>query len=211
MGQRLFPQHWSCRYILDRFRFKCGRAIHPGRPWLPAGAVAFVEQWLSSTDLVVEFGAGRSTPWFAERCGRVVSVETDEGWYSWVLRASASRENVTLLLSDPSSPSAYLQKATLLDLDAADVALVDGKHRGDSALWLVDRLRPGGLLIIDDIHRYLPSSCGAPYARTNGDGPVTEIWATFADHVRAWRTVRFTNGVTETAVFVVPCESQRKT
>lgn len=56
------------------------------RPWLSDGAVAFLEDFLSSrrNASVLEFGAGSSTVWLASRVGLLVSVEHDHEWHGVV-------------------------------------------------------------------------------------------------------------------------------
>ncbi|MFG0285835.1 MAG: hypothetical protein ACF8R7_15575, partial [Phycisphaerales bacterium JB039] len=75
---------WTPRYIRDRLSLMWWQRRHPEAPWLAPGAIDFLEQALRPSDVMVEFGSGRSTRWFSQRVGRLVSVEHHRGWYEKV-------------------------------------------------------------------------------------------------------------------------------
>jgi hypothetical protein len=58
----------------------------PGLPWLPLSFVARFESWPTSGWSVFEWGSGWSTIWLAERCARVVSMESDLAWHERIAR-----------------------------------------------------------------------------------------------------------------------------
>jgi len=49
----------------------------PVLPWIPFAATRAIRKRLRRDWSVLEFGAGMSTIWFAERCATVYSVEHD--------------------------------------------------------------------------------------------------------------------------------------
>jgi hypothetical protein len=87
-----------------------------------------------------------------------------------------------------------------------DFVLVDGKKRDACALAAVSKLRPGGVLVLDDVHRYIPSDVPSrtPYARAAADGFASPRWTRFAELVHEWPCLRATNGVYETAMWTKP-------
>ncbi len=72
--------HWTPQYIKDRVQLRRWERRHPEAPWLVGEAVDLLTTWLRPSDVVVEFGSGRSTLWLAERAGSVISVEHDVAW-----------------------------------------------------------------------------------------------------------------------------------
>jgi hypothetical protein len=49
-------------------------------PWMAPGAVAFLAGELSHEDVLLELGSGKSTAWYADHVGRVVSLEPNAAW-----------------------------------------------------------------------------------------------------------------------------------
>lgn len=147
-------------------------------PWLPYAAVKFLEQHLNCSATVFEFGSGGSTIWFARRAKQVISVEHNRTWYTRVRQVlnENNLSNVTLLLREPKIVDQPVQKgpiqgvtygtssgpwdmesyATAIDdFDDAsfDVVLVDGRSRAACLVHAIPKVRPGGLLILDDSER----------------------------------------------------------
>lgn len=181
---------WTPGYVWRRSRDLLYVRRHPDEPWLTPTAIRLIDSWLRPTDHGVEFGAGRSTRWLASRVANVISVEHDESWFRTVEADLRDCANAEVRLA-PRSVDAYL--ATVSDVDEVDFVLNDGKYRGAVTEWAVERLRPGGLLIVDDSHRYLPDS---PCATDAGDPS--------AQAVAGWRVLWTTNGNRDTALLVKP-------
>lgn len=71
---------WFRSFSARRSVDSAGRPI----PWWSYGVIDFVAERLTKTMSVLEFGAGGSTVWLAERVAEVVSVENDSKWASIV-------------------------------------------------------------------------------------------------------------------------------
>jgi predicted O-methyltransferase YrrM len=129
----------------------------PERPWIVPAAIGFLRRQIRSDWSVLELGAGRSTPWFARRAGRVVSFEDDEFW------ADHTRGRLREL---------GLEHAELRQLPVQEFAEeVDGLPDGAFDLVVMDfleaptvtrtdvlkpalkKVRPGGYLLLDDSDR----------------------------------------------------------
>lgn len=207
MRLRLPPSHWTPRYVRDRVALMAWERAHRDAPWLTPDAIALIDQLLRPSDRVFEWGSGRSTRWFADRVGSITSIESNAAWHAQVesqLRdlPGARCIHVPCGAEGPASArEAYC--GALDDLGAApvDVVLVDGLVRDRCALSAVGALAPGGLLIIDDVERYLPSNSRAPNARGSFASPV---WVEFEQRVRGWRRVWTTSGVSDTAIWFCP-------
>ena len=195
--------HWSFRYGVDRMRLAWYQLTHPDAPWLTPRAVDYLSNWLRPHHVGFEWGAGRSTIWFALRVHALTSVEHDPEWYRRTrARLSASSiTNVTIELC-PAEAEAYVMPASHLPDQSLDFVLVDGVSalRDLCATVAIPKVRPGGLLILDDIHRYLPSSSRAPLARPAHMGPLTEGWGKVLHQLSGWTFVTTTSGVTDTLI-----------
>ncbi len=192
---------WTPRYIVNRLRWVLWQHRHPDAPWLVPEAVRFLDQWLRSTDVLVEFGSGRSTVWFARRAGRIISVDHDRRWYERV-RGRLGIEgasNVDYFLADPAAQTYIAAVESALD-GLADVILVDGACRDACAVWALDRLRPGGLIIVDNANWYLPCRSSAPSSLGPDAEPRTADWRRFLEATSPWRRIWLSNGVADTLI-----------
>src|SRR5690606_37383150 len=139
--------------------------------------------------------------------GAVISVEHHPQWYESVRRQldDARASNVTYLQA-PNEPGVYAAApdAALADLgQRPTVVLVDGRQRGECAIWALDHIDPAGLLIVDNAERYLPGPSRAPTSIGSDAAPVSEKWAEFAQRTAGVRQVWFESGVTDTLVFLL--------
>lgn len=199
---RCIPAHWTPRYIVDRSLLELSQRRSPDRPWLTAAAVAFLEQWIRPGDRCIEWGAGRSSWWLAERAVDVWTTEHDAEWAAEVRSRALGPGHVQVTLVAGDTPEEYI--GAHAEIASVDLAIVDGLHRDRCALRAVDLLRPGGLLVIDNVERYLPSASRSP--ESLGTGSPEASWQTFTDATAGWRRYWTTNGVTDTAFWFKPAE-----
>jgi predicted O-methyltransferase YrrM len=197
-------KHWTLHYLIDRTRERAYRLTHPGLPWLAPLAIQLLEAYLKPTDAGLEFGSGRSTLWFARRVASLTSVEHNPVWYRTISDAlkTGGIRNVCYQLIEGGSNPAYAQAAEGFADNSLDFVLVDGIQRDDCANAVRSKIRPGGLLILDDAHRYLPSDSIAPYARRPDQGAASPAWQQFLEAAAAWRCLWTGNGVSDTAIFI---------
>jgi hypothetical protein len=196
--------HWTPRYIKDRLNVIAYEWRHPDAPWLTRDMIRILESWFRPDDQGLEWGSGRSTLWFAQRIGRLLSVEHDEQWYSKIKNHIESKglSNVDYRLSE--NEAEYVAVTERLTNRSLDLVLVDGIARDRCALAALPLLRPNGILVIDNSNWYLPSSSHAPNSRHLEDGPASRTWEIFLNEVKGWRFIRTTNGVTDTTLWVKP-------
>lgn len=198
------PQrHWTLTYVWDRLNLAAYEHSHPDAPWLTATMTAFLEGWIKPTDVIVEFGSGRSTTWFGKRGGEVVSVEHDCGWFSIVEKRIGEQNltNVTYLLVENADEYARAADARV---ERADLILVDGINRDQCALWALEKVRPGGIIVVDNANWYLPHTTRSPASVGEHGVPASKDWQCFYNTVSNWRYSWTTNGVTDTAAFFAP-------
>jgi Methyltransferase domain len=211
-------RHLTPTYIVDRLRLAAYQRLNPEAPWLTADAVGFLEDWLRPQHVGFEWGSGRSTVWFAARARHLTSVEDDPEWYREVAKRLQERglaERVAYhhlpagderLRGSPPYVSAIAGHDSTLDF-----CLVDGvtRLRADCALACLPKLRPGGLLIIDNANWFIPrrGPSRAPNSRGLAEGYASDAWAELGRQIADWECVWTTNGVTDTALWVKPTQS----
>jgi predicted O-methyltransferase YrrM len=198
------------RYCYDRIANSvAARRRREVAPWLPDEAIRHLDTLLRPTDVVLEFGSGASTEWFARRVALVYSVEATEEWY---LRTGERLRdqglaNVELVLApvDELESAAHMQAYAYahphLEEGSVDVVLVDGSFRDETALRSLRLLRSGGLLVLDNANTYLPTRTRSPGKVLN---PATDKWRRFIAEVATWRSAVTTNGLQDTVIWVKP-------
>ncbi len=124
-----------------------------GHPWLTPGAVLFLVNHLRRSFAVLEIGAGGSTVFFARRCRSVVSIESDETWRKIVTEDLARRQlnNVQILFkTDQGATEEFVRGRQEEEFDCILVDPKTGYDRGRLARLCRSKLKPGGVLVIDN-------------------------------------------------------------
>ena len=207
-------RHWTIRYLFNRLNEKNYRRHHPDNPWLAPEANRFLETYLKSSDKGLEFGSGRSTIWFTQHIKHLTSVEHNFEWYSHIAESlkKTNINNVTYHYfpkskDDPSgTDSAYVKVVTTIPETSLNFVLVDGIYRAQCVLQSIPLLLPGGILIIDNVNKSLPSDSFAPNSRTKTQGPINSEWEKVLEKIGSWRFYWTGNGVSDTAIYFKPLE-----
>lgn len=147
-------------------------------PWLPFSAIQFLDQILTPESQVFEYGSGGSTLWLAKRASRLTTVEHNAEWFERVRQELelAKLSNCTLLLREPVpdvppqhgtaiaarpynspiEPGDFRHYVHALDSwpdSSLDLIVVDGRCRAACLLLAGAKIRPGGILLLDDSYR----------------------------------------------------------
>jgi predicted O-methyltransferase YrrM len=207
-------RHWTPRYIRDRLANIYYRRAFPDRPWLTPAANEILISLLRETDIGLEFGSGISTLWFAKRIRHLTSVEHNQIWYGKVQQMLMERhqDNVDYHLAvkdkvdEEGDQSAYVRQVERFAPSSLDFVLVDGIYRDFCALKVLDLLRPGGILVIDNVNKSLPGDSYAPNSRSLAEGPNGETWKKVNAALSSWRRIWTSSGVWDTAIFFRPCD-----
>ncbi len=206
-------RHWTPRYIYNRLAVIIYLIRRPDTPWLTQTSIAMLESWLRPTDRGLEWGSGRSTAWFAARTAHLRSIEHDPQWAKKVenvLRQRRINERVDYRCEEDGSEerpdSRYVLAAADIPVESIDYCLVDGVSREHCILMCLEKIKPGGLLILDNANWYLPhvKNPKLPGSRQSGESIASENWEKFAQNVENWRCMWTTNGVVATALWVKP-------
>jgi hypothetical protein len=205
-------QYWSPRYIWNRLTWSMYQSRNADKPWLTQDANRMLATLLCPDDVGIEWGSGRSTQWFARHVKRLVSIESHVGWYDRVKKQLAE-QNITnvdyrlLHVEDGKDEdnSPYVRVIDSIADNSLGFALVDGFARGTCASVVLPKLKPGGILIVDNAHLYLDVPTHSPMSQM-GKGPRDEVWRRFSERVKDWRMIWTTSGVSDTAFWIKPCE-----
>lgn len=131
--------YWDGRHCLE-----------DGLPWLTPRAIAALDKTLQLGYRVLEFGAGGSTIFFAERCREVVSFESNQRWANLVQDELGSRglTNVRLRVCGLEDALKDLYEGLWFDLLLVDSQPVP--QRKQVLLSTLPFVRPGGVVVVDN-------------------------------------------------------------
>lgn len=148
-------------------------------PWFCYSAIRHLKKVVKPETRVFEYGSGGSTLFYAKHCAKVVTAEHDAEWGQLVQKTLDEQKisNVTLLsvteqkAETPEEAdqlegygSEYQHYAgssfknyvnTLLDYPKHefDLIIVDGRSRCAGMRTAVERIAPGGMIIVDNAER----------------------------------------------------------
>jgi predicted O-methyltransferase YrrM len=190
---RYWARHPLC--FLRRLWYFFYERTHSTEPFIAPAAVRFLDAALPRDGIGLEWGSGRSTQWFAQRLRRLVVVEHDQVWYEQVRQQlhQSGIDNVdyrlvpldhppqepTRPIYDP--PPRYVALASEFSDGHFDFIEVDGHYRQACVIAALDKLKPGGLLLVDDTSWLPLAEWGIPPAWTIVHqsvkiNTVTSIW-----------------------------------
>jgi hypothetical protein len=145
-------------------------------PWYSYPAILWLDGRLPATARVFEYGAGNSTRWFAARSAVVAAVDHDRAWVDRISPTLPSNASVSWRAWSPTDLDAYV--TSIDDFDPPyDVVVVDGVARTAALRLALERVRPDGIVILDNADR--PSLAGGlahasetGFLRIDFSGPV---------------------------------------
>jgi len=114
-------------------------------PWYTYPAIQLLRTKSFAGKRVLEFGAGQSTIWWAQRAETVTSLEGDAKWYQFISpqlpqNASVHLVDIRLTQFEEAVPAAK----------TFDVIIVDGLDRAIAARKSLNMLTEGGVFILDN-------------------------------------------------------------
>lgn len=201
----MFSKHHTASYIFSRIKQLIYYKRYPHDPWMTKEAIYLLKRLITINDRGIEFGSGRSTRWFAERCKYLTSIENHEGWYRKVSAEVQDLGNVEYLFAevDKDNPeqSKYLTVLSNIPESSLDFVVNDGKIRDWVGLLTIDKLKIGGVYILDNAERYLPNTFKLPESIGN-EKAANENWDTFITHTSTWRRIWTIDGISSTLLLI---------
>lgn len=217
-------RHLTPAYVGHRVWLFINTRRFPTLPSLTLDSVRLLERLLRPSHVGVEWGAGNSTGWFAERTAHLTSFESGPDYYA-VVRDDLARRgltNVDLHLVPfepvPSEPAnhahEWMQRAYALGDKSLDYALIDSAPRACLCRTVVSKLRSGGLLILDNANWYLPppadlrpapvGSVEVPAGFPGSRDPGNVCTPAFLRETAGWRRTWTSDGVSATLIMFKP-------
>ena len=157
---------------------------HPQRPWTSPASILIFDKVLNKTMTGLEYGSGRSTHYFANKLQRLVSVEHHESWYEKVKTAltknsltnvdyrfvpkgkngsdnedfKVRHNGISKEFKARTKYKDYFDLVNEFDNDYFDFVLIDGRARVECALNSIQKIKSGGILVLDNSERarYMP-------------------------------------------------------
>jgi hypothetical protein len=134
-------------------------------PWFSYAAIEFLNSFLKPHMKVAEYGSGGSTLFFARRVKFVYAVEDNREWYDRVVRRLGElwikNVEVTFCPFDFRDPVGFEKSDYLhaLPEEPQDVISIDSSEewihvRPTCFRFAEKRIKPGGIIILDDSWRY---------------------------------------------------------
>ncbi len=109
-----------------------------GKPalWYTFPMNDFLEHKIYSDKIILEFGGGQSTLWWAQRGKEIVSLEGSLKWIEYI-RANTSANVTVYHVQDNGVPTAK----KYLDHRLFDIIIIDSLHRFKCAIWSMGKLK----------------------------------------------------------------------
>jgi len=120
------------------------------RPWISGNAFREMRAHLPSSAKVFEWGSGMSTVWFDRHCLEVHSVEDNIDWFNYIRTRVHSTQ--LYLLKCP----AYAEKILDFPDSYFDLISIDGSDRDQCLECAVPKVRPGGMVVLDNTDSRAP-------------------------------------------------------
>jgi hypothetical protein len=200
-GGTLNIKYWLRRphLIWPRLKYWLWEITNRDKPWLCPGAVDYCTEVLTKSMQAIEFGSGRSTAWFAQRVGRLTTVEHSPRWYARVRSTLEQKQlsRVDCRLVPLDHPEAEAEHETYEPLpsyvrvlnefpdDSLDLVVVDGHYRSTCIRASLAKLKGSGLLLVDDVNMW------GGFNRV----PIPDLWTLVH---------RSSNGLKETGIWQKP-------
>ena len=166
-------------------------------PWLTKEANDFFVKNLNNDMVVLEFGSGRSTQFFANRVKQVCSREHNKEWFDIITKQIANVVNINYEFY---ADLCEYADTSSIENNTLDLVVVDGRNRVNCLLNSVPKLKSGGILVLDNAERYLVYETTSPgkHVLNNRNPKWIEAEKILKEYFWRYDT---TNGVFDTLIF----------
>lgn len=166
---RRLAQHPSAITTMGAI-FRADTAAEGAGPWWNTRAVSYLGEHLRDGDRVFEWGSGRSTDWLVSRGALVTSIEHD---YEWVEKVTERCPEADIRaipgsgIGTTEDQQLKIQGGARLFFDdyiaainefadsSFNIVIVDGMCRPECLRAALPKVRPGGLIIVDDTDKWV--------------------------------------------------------
>lgn len=143
--------HWKSSFAMMALSSR-GTAI----PWYTYPCIDFLKYRSFENKVVLEFGAGQSTLWWAQKAARVVALEGDEAWLKRLEPELPANAQVHLVpMSSPSACVDAVNRVLANHEDTRfDVVVIDGLWRDEMVDIAVRVVKDDGIVICDNAESF---------------------------------------------------------
>ena len=118
-------------------------------PWYTYPAIEYINQLDFTEKEIFEFGSGNSTIFWALNAKKVISVEDNREWFDKIEKQLPKNAEYLYINQKDDYINAIKQYSSEFD-----GIIIDGSHRYECALNAVEKLRRGGMIILDNSDWY---------------------------------------------------------
>lgn len=135
-------------------------AIHHCEPWIVPEAIKYLETLVRPEWKTFEWGCGGSVVWFAERCLKVVAVESVPRWVAWgterLQELGLTNTNIIYAPTIQGNYNGYVNVIEAYPRTYFDLISIDGvmSARKDSIEKTKHKLKSGGIIMIDNSNKF---------------------------------------------------------
>ncbi|MEO0137827.1 MAG: hypothetical protein ABIL86_09895 [candidate division WOR-3 bacterium] len=202
------------RYLFYRIRGKLFEIMHPEVPWLGNSAILFLDNWLKPSDIGFEWGSGRSTIWIGRKVKHLISIEDKQDWYIKIkeeiaingLNGKIDLRFIPCELKEQDEPESHPYADIILNYPDAyfDFILIDRNIRSLCMERAIEKIKQGGLLILDNANRYIPNRFlnGFSTVHEPRDYPRSTKWAQIIEQLKDWRWINTSDGIWDTRFWI---------
>jgi SAM-dependent methyltransferase len=185
-------------YLAGRIKNWLYENQHPDHPWLAPGAIEWLETHLQPEMRGWEWGSGRSTLWFAKRIASLTSIESDPAWFARVRTLLSGVSNVEFRLipiehelmdtyRHEYEPTPAMVAEIRAETDESlDFIVIDSWYRPVCCREALPKLKPGGILLIDNTDWSSP-----PHALVPAEWPLVHRSRNVLTQTSIWRKPPF--------------------
>jgi hypothetical protein len=122
-------------------------------PWLPFRLIDLLDERLEPGMRVFEYGGGGSTLWFLNHDPELVTDEHDADWARTLGETTSGASWKLLVHPLDDGGAAYVGAIDDYPDGHFDLIVVDGRYRARCVVASLAKVRPGGMLVVDDVDR----------------------------------------------------------
>lgn len=119
-------------------------------PWYTYPAIEFIENKIAKNFRVFEYGSGNSTLWWSTQVAEVVSIESDEKWFTYLQQEVPSNVKLIFIEEEKEYPATITQYPD----HYFDIIVIDGISRNECCQYSIPKIRKNGFIIFDNTDNY---------------------------------------------------------
>jgi hypothetical protein len=131
----------------------------PNLPWISYDAISFIDKYLNNNSVLLEYGSGMSTFWYAQHAGTVYSVEDNLEWFenvNSILKKAILDYKVIYEYKQGADYSGFMNAGSV----RFDMIMIDGSDRAACAANAINLVKNGGVIYLDNSDKHSSPSGG---------------------------------------------------